>query len=472
MVVGELSDRTDVAVIGGGPGGYTAALRLAQRGKRVTLVERDAIGGVCLNVGCIPSKTLIHQADLLHLAEEAGDTGVAVSTVADPVRMLRHREKVVAGLTSGVEKLLQSAGVERWHGSAHFARADRLVVENAGRVRHLEFDHCIIATGSRPVIPPGLDHPLVIDSTGALALDHIPARLIVVGGGYIGVELGTAFSKLGARVTIVELADRVLPGMDSSLGQVVARRLSELGVDVRTRTTVEHIDGTDVIVRHVTGTTTRLATDRVIVAVGRRPNTDELNLAHAGVDPNTDGRLRVTPDRRATGRIHAIGDVTAGPALAHKATAEADVAAEAIAGRRVAFDSLVPEVVFSDPEVGSVGETEASARAADPDARAFRFPYRAGSRAPILGDHRGFVQLVADGEGTIIGAQLAGRGISELMAEVTLAIEMGATLTDVAATIHPHPTMSEAIAEAAFGLAGRPLHVRRPAREGQLSPEE
>lgn len=463
MVVGELSDRTDVAIIGGGPGGYTAALRLSQLGKRVTLIEREAIGGVCLNVGCIPSKTLIHQADLHHLEQAARGTGVEVRTGIDPIQMVRHRHEVVVGLTSGVDRLLASAGVDRWQGSAHFARPDRLAVEHAGGVRHLEFDHCIVATGSRPVIPPGLDHPLALDSTGALSLERVPRRLVVVGGGYIGVELGTAFAKFGSNVTIIEMADRVLPAMDPSLGDVVARRMTDLGMAIRTAASVDTIDGADVVLRTGDGVTEHVPADCVIVAVGRRPNTDELNLAHAGVTQSDSGHIAVAADRKAGGAIYAIGDITAGAALAHKATAEAQVAADAIAGRPVAFDALVPEVVFSDPEVGSVGETEASARSIDPDARAFRFPYRAGSRAPTLGDRQGFVQLVADGDGTIIGAQLAGRGVSELMAELTLAIEMGATVTDVATTIHPHPTMSEAIAEAAFGLDGRPLHVRRPA---------
>ncbi len=462
MVVGELSERTDVAVIGGGPGGYTAALRLANRGRRVTLIERDAIGGVCLNVGCIPSKTLIHQAELRHLQRTSHETGISVTTAVDPALMVRHRRDVVRRLTSGVEQLVGSAGVDRWHGSAHFVRADRLVVEGPEDVRHLEFEHCVIATGSRPIIPPGWDRPHVIDSTDALHLDHVPGALVVVGGGYIGVELGTAFAKLGSTVSIIEMADRVLPGMDSSLSAAVTRRLGHLGVTVHTGATVERIDAAAVVVRSADGASAPVVADRVIAAVGRRPNTDELNLAAVGIEIQSDGRIRVGPDRRAAGRIYAIGDVTPGPALAHKASAEAAVAAEAITGRRAAFDALVPEVVFSDPEVGSVGETEASARAVDPDARAFSFPYRAGSRAPTLGDDQGFVRLVADGEGTIIGAQLAGRGVSELMAEVTLAIELGATVTDVAATIHAHPTMSEAIAEAAFGLAGDPLHVRRP----------
>ncbi|NNF52803.1 MAG: dihydrolipoyl dehydrogenase [Acidimicrobiales bacterium] len=455
MVVGELSERTDVAIIGGGPGGYAAALRLASHGRKVVLIERNAIGGVCLNVGCIPSKTLIHQAELAWLPRSESHTGVNVSVHLNPAAMLAHRQQVVASLTSGVTGLLKAAGVVVWNGEARFARPDRLSVQTSASVKHVEFDHCLIATGSRPVALPSLHGdgsvPL-IDSTGALALDTVPERMVVIGGGYIGVELGTAWTKLGSAVTIVEMGARILPGMDAALAKVVHRRLDELGVTVLANATAETTSAANVVVRSG-GDRTEIPASCAVVAIGRRPNTDQLNLDHVGVNLSPTGHIQVAPNRLAAGRIYAIGDVTEGPALAHKATAEADVAADAIVGKPASFDpAVIPEIVFSDPEVASVG--------AAAGAKAFKFPFSAGSRAQTLGNRFGFIRLVADKDDTIIGAQLAGQGVSELIAELALAIEMAATVTDVADTIHPHPTMSEAVMEAAFGLQGRPLHVR------------
>ncbi|MEM9131997.1 MAG: dihydrolipoyl dehydrogenase [Actinomycetota bacterium] len=446
MVVGELSDRVDIAVIGGGPGGYTAALELADRGRTVTVIESERLGGVCLNVGCIPSKTLIHQADLVRLGAAATTAGVAITAVPDPVAMAAHRGEVVSQLTDGVAGLLSRAKVDVVRGTARFARADRLVVERGDGMTHLEFEHCVIATGSRPAVVPGLepgtvDGVDVLDSTSALALTIVPERLVVVGGGYIGVELGTAFAKLGSEVTIVELDDRILPAMDAALARAVSRRLGELGVTVRTGVGVDGIaDGAVAL-----GDGSAVSASHAIVAVGRRPNTGALNLAAAGVTVDDRGLIPVAADRRAGGRIWAIGDVTDGPALAHKATAEARVVADAIAGRPAAFDpAVIPEVVFSDPEVASVG--------ANTGASQTRVPFTANGRALSLGDTAGFVQLVADEDGTLIGAQLAGHGVSELIAELALAVEMAATVTDVAATIHPHPTLSETIGDVAAGL--------------------
>ncbi len=459
MVVGEVAGRADVVVIGAGPGGYVAALRCADlldvngSGKRVVLIERDDIGGVCLNVGCIPSKVLIHSADVADQARSSSTWGVDLAVSIDLERLHAHRRSVVADLTGGVTRLLDAAGVERWSGSARFSKSDRLAVDDGEQVRHLEFARCIIATGSRPTPLPTLpfDGDRVVDSTGALEFSSIPERLVVVGGGYIGIELGTAWAKLGAGVTIIEGADRLLPTMDSTLSSVVSRRLQDLGVEVQLGTLVSGLD--DPVLADA---------DRIIVAVGRTPNTDDLGLATARIPVDEHGHIPVGPDRSATKTVFAIGDVTDGPALAHKAAAEAEVAARAIAGLPAAFDpAAIPEIVFSDPEVANVGHTKTTAKAAGIDASAFRFPFGAGSRSRTLGDTAGFVQLIADDAGTIIGAQLAGVGVSELVGEVTLAIEMGATVEDLAATIHPHPTMSEAIAEAAHGLAGAPLHVRR-----------
>ncbi len=457
MVVGEVAERADVVVIGGGPGGYVAALRCADlarkrnESRRVVLIERQAVGGTCLNVGCIPSKVLIHAADVAALAAKSASWGVTLTAVIDANKLQEHTAGVVAQLTGGVQGLLDAAGVEVWTAEARFSRRDRLAVVAGPSVKHLEFENCIIATGSRPtplaVLP--LDGDRIVDSTGALAFQSVPESLVVVGGGYIGVELGTAYAKLGANVTIIEAADRLLPAMDKHLGRQVQRRLKELGVAVHTSTTVG-------------GPNEPLLAEaeKIVVAVGRTPNTDDLGLDVAGVTTTNSGLVDVAPNRQAAPNIYAIGDITAGPALAHKATAEAEVAARTISGEAAEFNpAAIPEVVFSDPEVASVGFTPSAAAEAGIQAKSFRFPFSAGSRSRTLDDTAGFVQLVADESGTLIGAQMAGVGVAELIAEATLGIEMSATVEDLAATIHPHPTMSEALAEAAFGLDGRPLHV-------------
>ncbi len=446
-------------MIGAGPGGYVAALRCADMldvkttGARVVLIERDAIGGVCLNVGCIPSKVLIHSADVADLARHSADWGVELTARIDLDRLHAHRRSTISDLTGGVATLLDDAGVERWEGTARFSKPDRLAVVTGANIRHLEFANCIIATGSRPTALASLpvDGDRIVDSTGALEFDTVPESMVVVGGGYIGVELGTAWAKLGASVTIVEGSSSLLPAMDRRLSKVVEKRLGELGVTVVLDTFVSGAD--DPLLADA---------DRIIVAVGRTPNTNDLGLDTAHVPVSESGHITVGPDRRATRKIFAIGDVTSGPALAHKASAEAEVAARVIAGRAAAFDpAAIPEIVFSDPEVASIGLTEATAADQGIEASVFRYPFAAGSRSRTLGDTSGFVQLVADEAGTVIGAQLAGSGVSELAGEMALAIEMSATVEDIAATIHPHPTMSEGIAEAAYGLSGLPLHVRR-----------
>ncbi len=465
MVVGEVAERTDVAIIGAGPGGYTAALRCAALGKSVVLIERQAVGGTCLNVGCIPSKVLIHAADTAHLAHRSAAWGVHLEATIDAHQIQVHSASVVQTLTNGVAGLLANAGVTVWAGEAHFARPNRLAVTIGDQVKHLEFTDVVIATGSAPIEVPGLafDHEFVLDSTDAVRLARVPAHLVVVGGGYIGVELGTAWAKLGAKVTIVESAERLLPAMDKRLAQVVQRRLASLDVDVLTRTMAVSASNGAITTRPVTGgDEVSIVCDAVLVAVGRRPQLDGLGIDRLAVTQAASGHLVVDAQRRAGAHVFAIGDVVAGPALAHKATAEAIVVADTIAGNAASFDpAAIPEVVFSDPELISVGVRADHAAETGYEVTSFRFPFAAGSRSRTIDDTAGFVQLIADTHGTIVGAQAAGAGVSELAGELSLAIEMAATIDDLALTIHPHPTMSEAIGEAAMGLAGRPLHVHR-----------
>jgi dihydrolipoamide dehydrogenase len=475
MVVGEFADAVDLLVLGGGPGGYAAAIRAAQLGRQVTLVERAGpagLGGVCLQVGCIPSKALIELADAMQRTRDLRAAGLDADGVAVSLeRFQAWRRELCARLARGVGELLDGGGVRIVHGEARFNRADRVAVRTPeDRALFFEFEHAIIATGSRPAALPGLpfDGERVLDSTGALALPAVPESVAVVGAGYIGLELGTALAKLGARVTVVEALDRVLPTVEESLTAPVLRRLRALGVDLRLDTTAQRLEDGALVVVGPGGGEDRVEAQRVVVAVGRVPNTDDLGLAEAGVSVGADGLIEVGEDMRAADRIAAVGDVVAGPALAHKATAEAAVAAEALSGRPAAFDArAIPIVIFTDPEIGSVGLSEAQAREAGLEPVAATFPLAASGRAGTLGARDGFTCIVAD-EATdrVVGVHVVGPHASELVAGGALAIEVMAAPGDVAATIHPHPTLGEGLREAAELMLGQPLHVARARAPG------
>ena len=463
MVVGEVASATDVLVIGGGPGGYAAALRVAALGLEVTLVEREKVGGTCLHVGCIPSKALIHAADLAASAEPASLWGIDLEVGVDLGRTQAQIGRVVEKLMRGVSSLLDAAGVTLVPGTARFSKPGRVAVVEGESVRHFEFREAIVATGSRPLelsILPFSD-ARVLDSTAALALREVPERMVVVGGGYIGVELGTAFAKLGSEVTLVEALPSLLPLMESRLGRVVERSLEARGVTVLLETRAVALTDDGLEVEGPSGSSS-LQCSKIVVAVGRRPNTDDLGFDVAGVRLDELHRVIVEPSRRAARHVLAIGDITPGPALAHKAMAEAEVAAQTVAGRRAAFDpATIPEVVFSDPEVVSVGLTFDDAEQEGLDPKRGRFPFSASGRAQTLSSSKGEVEIVAVRDGTVIGVHLAGPGVSELAGEAALAVEMSATLEDIALTIHPHPTLSESFSEAAWGALGLGLHGGR-----------
>jgi dihydrolipoamide dehydrogenase len=437
VVAGEIARPVDVLVIGGGPGGYTAAARAAELGREVVLVERDVLGGVCLNVGCIPSKALITVAHDLTRSRRPGLLG---DVSVDLPAVQAWKRKVVERQVGGVARLL--GNVEVVSGTARFVDPRRVAVEDEDHVSHFRFEHAVIATGSRPIALPELpfDGERVIDSTTALALEELPAKLAVVGGGYVGLELGTAFAKLGSQVVVIEALDRLLAGFDKELVAVVERRLAELGVRVLLQTPARS-DLPEI-----------RDADRLLVAVGRRPNTDDLQLEDARLVPRPDGLLDVDEQRRTAAKeVYAIGDIVPGPALAHKAAEEGRVAAEVIAGMPSAFDQLVPLIAFTDPEVAAVGSTDAEV----PGAVVGRARFNVNGRALTLDEADGLVKVVADPDGTLVGVHIAGPSASDLIGEAVLAVETAARVEDVARSIHPHPTLAEAMAEAAFAARRR-----------------
>ncbi|MDH3285466.1 MAG: dihydrolipoyl dehydrogenase [Acidobacteriota bacterium] len=466
MVMGSLRQRTETVVIGGGPGGYVAALRAADLGREVVLVEeREAVGGVCLLEGCIPSKTLIHAVEVFHTAEDARQMGLTFSDLAIDADALRSfKQSVLDKLAQGTAGLLKSRGVEVVKGRARFDGASSLALEGSD-VAGIEFQNAIVATGSRVAqIPLTKDLP-VWTSREALELPTVPETLLVVGGGYIGMELGLVYAGLGSRVTLVELLPTLLTGADQDLVRVVARtakrRFEELLTDTRV-TAVERRAGRFLVTMEKDGDPKTVEVDQVLVAVGRVPNTDEIGLDKAGVSVGDDGLLPVDAQCRTNvPHILAIGDVTPGPMLAHKASRQGKVAAEAISGHPAAFDNRsVPAVVFTDPELAWTGLTEEEAKRDGRQVTVGRFPLSALGRARTMGRTDGMAKVIADPESELLlGVGLVGPHASELIAEASLAIEMGATLEDLAATIHPHPTLSEAVMEAAEVAAGSAVHI-------------
>jgi dihydrolipoamide dehydrogenase len=477
MVMGDLPRDVEVVVLGGGPGGYAAAFRAADLGLETVLVEaRGALGGECLHVGCIPSKALLGLATLVHDAAEARAAGLEFGPPRIALDRTRQWTQAAVGrLAQGLAGLARARGVDVVAGQGSFAGDHTVHVTPADDERlpvTLRYRHAIVATGSRPVALPGLDtaRERVWDSAAALALPSAPARLLVVGGGYIGLELGTVYAALGSEVTVVELTDGLLPGVDRDLVAPLRRRLTGLfkAIHLQTRVTAVRETASGAVVELAgEGAPARLEVEQVLVAVGRRPNTAGLGLERT--QARLDGRGFVTVDaqrRTADPRVFAVGDVSGEPMLAHKAIAEGLVAAEAIAGRPAAFEpQAIPAVVFTDPEIAWTGLGEEAARARQIAVRTVKVPWSASGRAVAMGRTDGLTKLTFEAAtGRLLGVGIVGPHAGELIAEGTLAVEMGALAEDLAGTIHTHPTLSETFAEAAELFLGRPVHLPPPRR--------
>ena len=471
MVMGSLREETQVVVIGSGPGGYVAALRLADLGKDVLLIEkRDRPGGTCLLEGCIPSKALINAVEVKAAALAAKQFGLTFSGMeVDTAKLREWTDGIVQGLSDGVRGLLKRRGVTVLRGHARFESPTSLSLEG-GEVSGVDFEEAIIATGSSlNRLPEGIVKS-VWSSADALRLPHVPESLLVVGGGYIGLEMGLVYQGLGSRVSVVEFFPRLLMGADEDLVEVMLKHVSERLEAIMVDSTVKEIreakgGGFDVDIE-VAGEVTTHHYAQVLVAIGRRPNTDDIGLENTKVKTDDKGFI-ITDEECRTDEpnIFAIGDAAQGPMLAHKASREGKVAAEAIhGGGEVAFDNrAIPAVVFTDPEIAWTGLTEREAKEQDIPVDIGRFPLSALGRARTLGRTDGLVKVLADPRsGLLLGVGIVGPMASELIAEGTLAIEMGATLEDIMVTIHPHPTLSEAFLEAAEVAAGEAVHINPP----------
>jgi dihydrolipoamide dehydrogenase len=467
--------RADVLVLGAGPGGYTAAFRAADLGKSVVLVDRwPALGGVCLNVGCIPSKALLHAAKVIAETREMAEHGLSFGEPSVDVGKLRGwKDQVVGRLTGGLTGLARQRTVTTFRGNGRFTSPNQVKVELAdGGTTTVDFEHAIIAAGSEPARLPFVPHddPRVMDSTGALELPDVPRRLLILGGGIIGLEMATVYHELGAEVTVVELMDQIIPGADKDLVQPLYKRISKAYAGVHLQTKVTAVEARpEGLVATLDGETSTTATfDRMLVAVGRRPNGPEIGAERAGVVVDERGFVPVDKQMRTNvPHVFAIGDVVGQPMLAHKATHEGKVAAEVTAGQNSFFDArAIPSVAYTDPEVAWVGVTENEAKAAGIQYGKGVFPWAASGRALSLGRDEGFTKLLFDeASHRVIGAGVVGPSAGELIAELGLAIEMGADAADIGLTIHAHPTLSETVGMAAEAFEGTLTDLYLPKRK-------
>ena len=465
-----MSDKFQAVVIGGGPGGYVCAIRLAQLGLKTACIEsRGSLGGTCLNVGCIPSKSLLNLSEEFHKVKNLSNKGIEVGEVKLNLnKMMKSKEKAVTVLTKGVEFLLKKNKVTYYKGVGSFKSKNEISIKDANNNETLIFsEKIIIATGSVPVALPGIsfDEETIVSSTGVLKLDKVPKKLMVVGGGYIGLEMGSVWSRLGSEVHVVEFLDHITPGMDKEISNEFMKILKKQGIKFHMQHKVEKITKKNssaiVLTIDKDGNKKDFDCDVVLVSVGRKPNTKELNLEKIGVDLDHKNRIQTDKNFKTNlENIYAIGDVITGPMLAHKAEDEGIAVAENIAGQsgHVNYDTI-PGVIYTTPEVASIGKTEEQLKESNIKYKIGKFSFMANSRAKAIDDTEGFVKILADEKtDKVLGAHLIGPHAGELIAEIGVAMEFGASSEDIARTCHAHPTFSEAVKEAALSVDKRAIH--------------
>ena len=476
MVVGELSVEVDVVVIGSGPGGYVAAIRAAQLGKDVAIIEKNKkLGGVCLNVGCIPTKALITSSDYVNSLKELEMMGICVKDYnVDINKMNTWKQNIIDKLENGIQGLFQKYGIEVITGVANFKDKNTLSVSGQSDVNEVKFKQAIIATGSSPIEIPNFkfDGKYIISSNEAIGLTEIPKKIVIIGGGYIGTELGTVYGKLGSEVHILEGQDRLISVLDKEIVDVVAKEITKFNVNLHYKSLAKsaNIKNSKVIVEFEENEKLQqIECDKVMVVVGRKPNSNSCSLDNIGIDIDEKGFIKIDSQMRTNiPNIFAIGDVTGNPMLAHRASKQAKVAAEVICGLNSAFDNtVIPSVVFNDPELVSVGLTEDEAKENGYDIISKKFPYAALGRAYMFDRTSGFIKMICEkNTKRILGVHAVGPHVSEIVAEATLAIEMGANAEDVALTIHPHPTISEGLSEVADSILNKAVHIyEKPKKE-------
>ena len=469
MVVGSMKVETETLVIGAGPAGYVAAIRAAQLGKEVTMIDKQRnLGGVCLNWGCIPTKAVIEASDYYSVIQDLEEMGVEIEDFGLNFEKMREwKDGIIEKLEAGIRKLCKQHDIEIYRGKAVFDSENSIRIEGQSDVTGITFDDCILCTGSKSIQLPqfSFDHENIHDSKSILELDDIPESLAIIGGGYIGTELGTVFTKLGTDVSIIEMEDKLLPIMGEDMTHIIQDKLQDKGVDLLLENSASGFEEIDGGLRlSLENDPSALEVEEVLVVVGREPNIDGIGLEQAGIDVE-DGFVKVDDYLQTSNpNVYAAGDITGNPMLAHRASRQGKVAAEVIAGEPAAYDNkVIPKVVFNDPEMAYVGMTKAEAEEKGKEVKIGNFPFEASGKAMIHRKTEGFIKVIAEKEtDRVLGMEAVGPNISDVVSEAALAIEMGATAEDLANTIHPHPTNSEGLMEAADDVNEASVHIYRP----------